>query len=123
MKKKLLSLLLTLLLTIAVVPISANAVSIRFNDVSANAWYADSVQFVYEKGLMSGVGAGKFNPNGNTTRGQLVTILYRLEENPSVSGGIAFTDVNPNDYFSKAVQCRALSCQHCHHHHGEYRGR
>lgn len=45
MKKKLLSLLLTLLLTIAVVPISANAVSIRFNDVSANAWYADSVQF------------------------------------------------------------------------------
>ncbi|MEY8576292.1 S-layer homology domain-containing protein [Oscillospiraceae bacterium 21-37] len=104
MKKKLLSLLLTLLLTIAVVPISANAVSIRFNDVSANAWYADSVQFVYEKGLMSGVGAGKFNPNGNTTRGQLVTILYRLEENPSVSGGIAFTDVNPNDYFSKAVQ-------------------
>lgn len=104
MKKKLLSLLLTLLLTIAVVPISANAVSMRFNDVPTNAWYADSVQFVYEKGLMSGVGAGKFNPNGNTTRGQLVTILYRLEGNPSVSGGIAFTDVNPNDYFSKAVQ-------------------
>ena len=103
MKEKLLSLLLTLLLTIAVVPISANAVSIRFNDVPSNAWYADSVQFVYEKGLMSGVSAGKFNPSGNTTRGQLVTILYRLEGNPSVSSGIAFTDVKSNDYYADAV--------------------
>ena len=50
----------------------------KFVDVPENAWYADAVGFAAELGLMKGVGNDKFDPNGTTTRGQLMTILARM---------------------------------------------
>lgn len=75
-----------------------------FRDVSENAWYADAVRYVYKNGLMAGTGSNTFNPNGYTTRGQLVTILYRLEGTPYVSTSADFSDINPKDYFYQAVR-------------------
>ena len=57
-----------------------------FSDVAAGSTFAADIAYVSQKGLMSGVGEGRFNPGAPVTRGQLVTILYRLEGQPAVSG-------------------------------------
>ena len=74
-----------------------------FGDVVANSWYEDSVNFMVQKGLMNGVGNGRFNPSGNVTRAMLVTILYRAEGEPSVAGmKNPFVDV-PKTWYTNAV--------------------
>lgn len=75
----------------------------HFDDVAAGAWYEDSVRYVAEKGLMTGTSSTNFSPSITTTRGMLVTILYRLEGSPSVSGGSAFSDVASDQYYANAV--------------------
>ncbi len=102
--KKVISLLLAICSIMVCVSTGVSAAETGYKDVPQNAWYADAVQFVSQNGLMGGVGSGKFAPNDNTTRGQLVTILYRLEGEPAVSGGTDFSDVHPSDYFGKAVK-------------------
>ncbi|HIY33018.1 MAG TPA: Ig-like domain-containing protein, partial [Candidatus Evtepia faecavium] len=64
-----------------------------FTDVKESDWFHDAVRYVYDNGLMDGVGDGQFAPNATTTRAQLVTILYRLAGEPDVSGDVGFTDV------------------------------
>ena len=62
----------------------------RFSDVSSGSWYYDAVQYVYNAGLMSGTGSSAFSPDGATTRGMIVAILYRLEGSP-VCGSASFS--------------------------------
>ena len=59
--------------------------------------------YAYENGLMDGVGMGLFAPNSETTRAQLVTILYRLEGEPAVSGDLPFTDVEAGIWYTDAI--------------------
>ena len=76
-----------------------------FTDVKHNAWYEISVQYVYDKGLMSG-NDGLFKPTENVTRAQLVTTLYRLAGSPEVtdySACDAFSDVKAGKYYTDAV--------------------
>ena len=54
-------------------------------------------------GLMDGVGGNRFAPNSETTRAQLVTILYRLEGEPAVSGDLPFTDVEAGIWYTDAI--------------------
>lgn len=74
-----------------------------FADVAADAWYADAVQYVFENGMMSGTSETTFSPDLTTTRGMIVTILYRLENEPTVTGTTAFTDVAADQYYADAV--------------------
>lgn len=74
-----------------------------FIDVPADAWYAEAVQYVYENGMMSGTSETTFSPDLTTTRGMIVTILYRLENEPTVTGTTAFTDVAADQYYANAV--------------------
>lgn len=74
-----------------------------FSDVKDNAWYAEAVQYVYENGLMAGVSSTTFSPNSTTTRGQLVTILYRAEGAPRVEETDKYSDVPTGKWYSKAV--------------------
>ncbi len=74
----------------------------RFSDVSTGSWYYDAVQYVYDAGLMSGTGSDVFSPDGATTRGMIVTILYRLEGSP-VCGSASFSDVSSGKYYAQAV--------------------
>ena len=73
-----------------------------FTDVKAGAWYADAVKYVFDQGLMSGMSAQEFGPDGQVTRGQVVTILWRLAGSPTVSGK-AFHDVSASDWYADAV--------------------
>lgn len=50
-----------------------------FPDVKENAWYADAADWANKVGVASGDGKG-FNPDGNITREQLVTMLYRYAD-------------------------------------------
>lgn len=50
---------------------------IMFTDVSGGQWYFQAVAWAAENKIVSGVGNSKFDPNGNITREQLATILYR----------------------------------------------
>lgn len=61
----------------------AQPVAFPFTDVSKSSWYYDSVAYVYAQGLMNGTGATTFAPATPTTRGMLVTILYRMEGSPA----------------------------------------
>ena len=74
-----------------------------FIDVAANAWYYDAVAYAYENGLMSGTASNLFSPNATTTRGMIVTMLYRLEGEPRVSGTSTFDDVADGVYYTDAV--------------------
>lgn len=48
-----------------------------FTDVANNVWYTQAVTWAADQGIVTGVGNGKFNPDGTITREQLVTIFYR----------------------------------------------
>ena len=73
-----------------------------FNDVAAAAWYANAVKYAVDKGMMNGVGNNKFAPDGVTDRGMIVTVLYRLENEPTASAA-SFTDVASGAYYANAV--------------------
>ncbi|MDY5943439.1 MAG: S-layer homology domain-containing protein [Oscillospiraceae bacterium] len=79
------------------------SVKLPFIDVNANDWFYGDVEYVYTKGIMSGTGATIFDPNSQLTRGMIVTILYRMEKEPAVSGASKFTDVDIALWYGKAV--------------------
>ena len=74
----------------------------KFNDVSANDWFASAVDYVTGKGMMNGTADNTFSPKAHTTRGMVVTVLYRLENQPSTSAA-SFTDVASGAYYANAV--------------------
>lgn len=78
-------------------------VKLPFTDVSTSDWFYDDVAFVYENGLFSGTDSRSFSPNASMTRAMLVTVLYRLEGEPTVTGRSSFTDVRSGAYYEKAV--------------------
>ncbi len=51
-----------------------------FDDVAADAYYADAVAWAVEEGIAKGTGDGAFSPNAACTRAQIVTFLYRAAE-------------------------------------------
>ncbi len=102
MKKRFLSILFALALLLnAMIP--AYAVSTGFSDVASDAWYAQAITYVQENGLMSGVGTGRFDPDGTTSRAMLATVLYRASGSPSVSGGTHFTDTAPGSWYTDGI--------------------
>lgn len=75
-----------------------------FSDVTADAYYADPVGWAVSEGITNGTGGGKFSPDMGCTRGQIVTFLWRAEGCPEpTSRDNPFTDVQPKDYYYKAV--------------------
>lgn len=84
-------------------PASKPEVKLPFTDVSTSDWFYDDVAFVYENGLFSGTDSRSFSPNASMTRAMLVTVLYRLEGEPTVTGRSSFTDVRSGAYYEKSV--------------------
>ena len=74
-----------------------------FPDVTEGDWFYDAVRYAYETGLMDGVGDNLFAPNSETTRAQLVTILYRLAGEPEPGGDSGFADVAAGTWYTDAV--------------------
>ena len=48
-----------------------------FNDVAANAYYADAVAWAEKNEITGGIGGGLFGSGNDCTRAQIVTFLYR----------------------------------------------
>lgn len=74
-----------------------------FYDVAQGAWYYDAVQYVTQRGLMTGVSDRQFAPNAILSRAQAVQILYALAGGPTVSASNDFVDVNRGDWYADAV--------------------
>ena len=89
--------------TVEVTFLQGEAPDLPFSDVTESDWFYDAVTYAYENGLMDGVGAGLFAPNSETTRAQLVTILYRLSGQPAPSGDSGFSDVETGTWYTDAV--------------------
>lgn len=75
---------------------------LEFPDCNPNEWYASAVAYVSDKGLITGYNDGTFGPYDNITRGQLVTILWRMEGKP-VSSSAGFSDVSSSDFYYSAA--------------------
>lgn len=80
-----------------------------FSDVRIADWFYNDVKYVYEKGMMAGTAADMFAPNATTTRAMIVTILYRLEGSPAVTGTSAFVDVPAGQWYTDAVNWAAAN--------------
>lgn len=80
-----------------------------FGDVKSADWFYNDVKYVYEKGMMAGTAADVFAPNATTTRAMIVTILYRLEGSPAVTGTNAFVDVPAGQWYTDAVNWAAAN--------------
>lgn len=74
-----------------------------FADVPSGSWYYDDVAYVYDTGLMTGLTATAFGPNLSTTRGMIVTILWRMENEPVAKHGCPFADVRRGSYYEQAI--------------------
>ena len=101
--KKTISVLLAVALLVVCLVLPITAADHPFTDVSDNAWYADNVQFVYEKGLMAGTAADKFSPETKMNRAMLVTVLYRMDGSHAASGTTPFTDIQTKEYYYPAL--------------------
>ena len=88
-------------------PIFANSdhcPSKAFSDLDAKAWYHEGVDYALTNSLMNGVGGGRFEPDGQLTRAQLVTVLYRAAGEPDTGKQVnPFTDVADDTWYTKAV--------------------
>ena len=80
-----------------------------FVDVDDSDWFYDAVYYAYTNGLMDGVSTTQFAPNSNLTRGMVVTILYRLEGEPRVTGSSGFSDVASGAWYADPVTWAAAN--------------
>jgi len=74
-----------------------------FVDVGETDWFYSDVQFVHKNGLMVGTSDKAFSPQSDTSRGMIVTILWRLEGMPQAAEPITFTDVQEDEWYYEAV--------------------
>ena len=74
-----------------------------FEDVSANDYYYDAVVWAVDLGVTKGTSDVTFSPSDTVTRGQLVTFIYRLLEEPAVGQDNPFSDVDSSAYYGNAV--------------------
>ncbi len=75
----------------------------EFTDVPSDAWYAPYVEAVVEKGLLNGLGKGRFGPESTMTRAMVVTVLHRMAGTPAPTGSHPFTDVEADKWYSDAI--------------------
>ena len=84
-------------------------IALPFTDVKSGNWFYDAVKYAYAQGLMTGTSATTFAPNGTMNRAMIVTVLYRLEKSPAVTGASKFTDVPAGQWYSDAVAWAAAN--------------
>lgn len=74
-----------------------------FSDVPESSYAYKSIKWAHDLGLITGKSGTEFRPLETITRGDLLTILYRLKDQPVVQGNIQFEDVKVTDYFYAPV--------------------
>lgn len=74
-----------------------------FTDVAADAAYYDEVKYCYDNNIFKGVTETTFAPLSTLTRGQMVTVLWRMNGSPAPAGTCPFTDVAADSPFRQAI--------------------
>ena len=92
----------TLALSLATAPVLADASG--FSDVPAGAWFAEEVDWAIKSEITSGVGDNRFDPQGEVTRAQAVTFLWRMAGTPAPTATVSFADVEAGSWYETAVQ-------------------
>ncbi|MEG2120237.1 MAG: S-layer homology domain-containing protein, partial [Pseudoflavonifractor sp.] len=100
MKKMVLLLVLSALLI--------TGASAAFTDVPAKAWYAQAVDRVAAKGMMSGTSESTFSPTAPVTRGTVVTVLWRLAGTPKMPSGNLFPDIPAGCWYAESANWARL---------------
>lgn len=95
--------------TISAVFVKKAQEAMPFTDVAEKDWFYGDVKYVYENGLMNGTEKTSFTPAGTATRGMIVAILYRLENEPAVAGDCPFADVKAGSYYEDAITWAAAN--------------
>lgn len=75
-----------------------------FTDVFKTSWFYDGVKYCYDKGIMNGMTNTLFGPNTAINRAMIVTMLYRMENEPAAGSTQQFRDVPVGSYYDKAVR-------------------
>ena len=78
-----------------------------FTDVGSGDWFYEDVLYVYNQGLMEGTGADTFSPDAAVTRGQVITILWRMAGSPVVNFAMDFSDVTEDTWCAEAIRWAA----------------
>ena len=78
-----------------------------FADVPPDAWYSGAVAYAAEQGLFSGVGGGRFAPEGTMTRAMFASVFHRYAGSPEAPGTASFTDVPAGEWYSESVNWAA----------------
>ena len=101
--KRILSILLmsTMLFTLGIYTSAVE--NIVFTDVDFDSWYADAVTYVSGNALMRGTASNIFAPDGMMTRAMFATVIYRMENSPSVDRTDSFVDTEDGRWYSDAI--------------------
>ena len=94
-----------------IVDVKGDVESLKFSDVSKDAYYAEAVAWASEEGIAAGTSATTFNPNAPVTRAQAATFLYRFNGkaayatggNKETDNAVNFNDVTAGSYYEEAV--------------------
>ena len=78
--------------------------SLDFDDLDTDAWYHEYVDYAMENGLMNGTGTYIFSPYSTLTRAQVITVLWRQENEPKADHEINFNDVTEGQWFTEPVR-------------------
>ncbi len=78
-------------------------ISLKFEDVQENDWFAAAVYALVNKDLFSGTSETTFSPSLSTTRGMIATVLWRMENKPSTSITSIFEDVTSDIYYADGI--------------------
>lgn len=74
-----------------------------FNDLKSVDWARESITYLYDRGIVSGIGEGKFAPDERVTREQFLKMLI-LSANLTDSNAVAeFSDVSESDWSYKYI--------------------
>ena len=79
-----------------------------FVDVKKGDWFYTAVEYCYNNRIIMGATDTEFRPTKNITRGMIVTILWRMEGEPKVTGIKDFPDVT-GQYYYNAVRWAAIN--------------
>ncbi len=82
---------------------SANIAETKlFTDIDTHPWAKDSIESLYEKGVISGMGDGSFGGSRKISRGDFMVMLVRLTKH-NVPFTENFSDVDPDKYYYNEI--------------------
>lgn len=120
--KRTISTLLIIMMLATAFSVTSSAVDVEsvqsryYSDVYSTDSYYDAVNYLYEHGVVLGTSTvtstqkGEFSPTASLTRGQIVTFLWRMLNEPKPNGTVTtFSDCNAGTYYYNAVRWASSS--------------